>query len=321
MKNSPIADLSYRHYDGPLNGGATRWWSIAKLSIQLAMKKKGFWVWAVLSGYWYYILLAVFWFVESFIPSPVPGKHPLLSAIIWKDQFSNAFNISQLLLFVIALLIGTGTIANDNRANALLVYLSKPCTKLDYIIGKWMGVFIPITIVSLIPTLFFFAYGGLSFQEYGFISDWWLLPKLVLICCLPGALHASLCIGISSLFNQGRIAGAVYSGLFFLPWFFTKAMQVVYVVLSNNDNPKGKASLKFVGNLYYASMDGIQIGVSKAILNTGGSALFPGGGSPRGTQFVPIPPPNGTAITVIFIAICVIFSGIAWLRVRAVEVV
>ena len=45
----------------------------------------------------------------------------------------------QLFLLFIALLAGAGSIANDNRANALLVYLSKPCRKVDYLFGKWAG--------------------------------------------------------------------------------------------------------------------------------------------------------------------------------------
>ena len=320
MKNSPIKDLTYRHYDGPLNNTSMRWWAIAKLTISLARTRKGFWVWAVLAGYWYYILLAVFWFIQSFGIVPlVEGKNPILQQIIWKDQFQNGFNISQLLLFVMTLLIGTGSIANDNRANALLVYLSKPCTKLDYVFGKWMGIFVPITLISLAPTLFFYMYGALSFQEYGFLSDLWLLPKLLVISCLPGILHASLAVGVSSLFKQGRTAGALYAGMFFLPWFFTKTMQVVYFALTQNENTP-KQALKVVGNLYYASMDGLQIGLSKAILNTAGSPLFPGGGG-RNIKQIPIPAPDGLAVSLIFAAVCAFSVWIAWIRVRAVEVV
>ena len=40
QSSSPIADLSYRHYDGPLNAPVARWWSIAKMTIQVAIKKK-----------------------------------------------------------------------------------------------------------------------------------------------------------------------------------------------------------------------------------------------------------------------------------------
>jgi len=51
----------------------------------------------------------------------------------------NSFSI-----LCIALVVGAGAIAADNRSNALMVYLSKPITKGDYLLGKWMGIFLAI---------------------------------------------------------------------------------------------------------------------------------------------------------------------------------
>ena len=121
QSSSPIADLSYRHYDGPLNAPVARWWSIAKMTIQVAIKKKAFWGWSIVSSWWYLILLAVFWFMDNvagtFGAPAEGGKNPFLSQIIWKDQFVHGFSYSQMILMVVALLVGAGSIANDNRKN------------------------------------------------------------------------------------------------------------------------------------------------------------------------------------------------------------
>ena len=252
----------------------------------------------------------------------IPGggngaKNPLLSQIIWRDQFLNAFNISQLLLFILALLIGVGTIANDNRANALLVYLSKPCTKGDYIIGKWVGIFLPLAAVTLVPMLGFYAYCAMSYQEYGFGSDHWLLLKLMLVCLLPAALHASICLGISSLFNQGRLAGATYAGIYFIGLSFTATMGVVHAVNAAQVR-HGKQAMDvpaIVTSLYYCSIDGIQQAIAKNILNTNGSPLFP---TPQASQ---IEAPSLGLFAALYIGICVVCMLIAWSRVKAVEVI
>jgi ABC-2 type transport system permease protein len=318
---SPIADLSYRNYDGPLDPPIRRWWAIAQASMRLSLKKKGFWILGSLSSYWFALLMIVFYFMDTIAQNvPIGQKNPFLLQIIWKDQFLNAFSIAQLLLFIIALLIGVGTIANDNRANALLVYLSKPVTRLDYLIGKWLGIFIPITAVVAVPTLLFFAYCSMSYRDYGFFTeDPRLFWKLLLVILIPGTFHASVSLGISSLFNQGRLAGATYAGIFFMTLFFTKAMQVVSFITSQ-ESGKTPAIVK---TLFYCSVDGIQIALAKIFLGTDGSPIFPGmNGGGRGGNPVPvIPAPNPTLFIGAFLLICGLSMLLAWWRVKAVEVV
>lgn len=324
---SPIADLSYRHYDGPLDPPAYRWWAIARASMRLSLRKRGFWVWATLSAWYYLFLLIVFFFVETFLTQNLTGgqKNPFLMQLVWKDQFLNAFANAQLLYLILALLIGVGTISNDTRANALLVYLSKPCTKTDYIIGKWLGIFVPLTLVTAVPTFLFYLYCLMTYRDYGFLTeDPRLFFKLIGLVMVPGFVHASLCLGISSIFRQGRLAGATYAGLYFFTLSFTKVMDKFYEARQLN----GKSAPGIVENLYYSSIDGIQLGMGKVILGTDGSSLFPslGGGPRRGgggaaVTALQVPAPQFWAIAGITLGICALSVLIAWVRVKAVEVV
>ncbi len=328
MASSPIADLSYRNYDGPMEAPTFRWWVVAKMSIRLAIKKKGFWIWSCLSAYWYLVLGAIYYFVDVLgQQSPQAGTtNFLFNNTVWKDKFLDAFSISQMLLFIVALLIGIGTIANDNRANALLVYLSKPCTKIDYLLGKWMAIFLLLLAVTAVPALLFFGYCYMSFRQYGFVTqDPLFFWKLLLMLPLPAALHASLCVGISSLFNQGRLAGATYAALYFLTLSFTKAMQVIIFINYINSHPRRHLHVsasqvskapEIVQTLFYGSVDGIQIGLAKVILGTNGSPMFPGGSQP------PTPhAPNGLLFALVYAGVCALSLLVAWTRIKAVEVV
>ena len=318
MAGSPIADLSYRNYDGPLDPPVNRWWAIAKMSMRLSTKKKGFWVWSVMSGYWYLILLTIFYFADqtsSAFSKAGTGSSPFFSNIVWKDQFLNAFSVSQLFMLILALLLGAGTIANDNRANALLVYLSKPCSKLDYVIGKWLGIFVPLTLVSAVPTLIFYVYCLLSYRSYGFISqDPWLIVKLLGMVLIPGFFHASMTLGVSSLFQQGRLAGATYAAFYFFGLFFTGAMQSVAqnMARANNEAPA------IVKSLYYCSFDGLQIALAKILLHSDGGGLVPG--QPFNIKLA-IPMPSALIFVPAFFALCGLSMLVAWSRIRAVEVV
>lgn len=312
---APIADLSYRNYDGPLASPRFRWWVIAKQGMRLALRKKSLYVAMAFSGWYYITMMIVLFFVEQVTESNPNGKqalHSFIDRLVWKDQFLHGFSFSQLLLLLIALLLGAGAIANDNRANALLVYLSKPCSKFDYMFGKWMGIFLPLTAIMMVPTVVFYLYGALSFRSNGFLTDDpYMLPKMLLVIPLSAMVHSSMILGVSSLFNQGRVAGATYAGIYILSNFFTRLMHHTWYITGG----QGPAFLK---PLTYFSIDGLQIGIAKAILGTSGTPPF---GLVGGGNTVPIPPPSLPAVLLIAFGVTAFSLWLAWRRVRAVEVV
>jgi len=312
MTSAPIADLTYRNYDGPLSPPLYLWWAISKMMMRLSIKKKSFWVFGSLSAWWYFIMGAVFYFAESLSTVQGRGAPNLLTNVIWKNAFLEAFSRSQLFLLVIALLIGVGQIANDNRANALLVYLSKPCTKSDYLIGKWFGIFIPLLCVVAGPALVFFGYCALSYRQYGFLSqDHWLFLKLLCLFPIAPAFHASVALGISSLFNQGRLAGAVYAGIYFMGDFFTIAIAVLLQTAGRNDEHLSK----LLNTAFYFSVDGIQFALAKMIIGTRGGLTL------NLSRAVPPDIPSVPLFVALYLGICALALWVAWSRIRAVEVV
>lgn len=312
---SPIADLTYRSYDGPLAPPIYRWWPIAKMSMRLAIKKKSFWVLGILSAWWYLVLLGIFYFNDILSPTPeIAAK--FFKTVVWKDRFLEAFSHAQVFLLLISLLIGVGAIANDNRSNALLVYLSKPCTKTDYLIGKWMGIFLPLLGVIAGPTLLFFGYFALSYRQYGVLTDDpWLFLRLLALAPIAPAFYASVSIGISSLFDQGRIAGAIFAGLFFISYIFTGFVSVGRAIVVGS----GKPVPAITDTAFYFSIDGIQIALAKWVLGTNGSIFF--GSARRGRGILPPLAPNPVLFIALYLFCCAVMILIARSRIRAVEVI
>jgi ABC-2 type transport system permease protein len=322
---APIADLTYRGYDGELESPRFRWWVIARMSIRLAFKKKGYWWLTGLSGAYYAIMLLIMFFMEQLSESTPQAERAFrefLTRVVWKDQFLHAVSAGQMWFLFLALLLGAGSIANDNRANALLVYLSKPCNKTDYMLGKFMGIWVPLVISMSIPTLFFWIYGALSFRPYQFLSaDPWIIVKMAVLIPLSAAFYTSLALFFSSIFKQGRVAGAAMAGLYFLSNFFTQLMAIAWSISQGAGGRHGgeddfRKVVESIQNLFYASIDGINIGLAKAILGTDGSPYF---GLPSPVRSVPAPSLIGVvALVLIVSSFCVWF---AWRRIRAVEVV
>jgi len=322
MTTGPIADLSYRNYDGELSAPRYRWWVIARSGIRLAMEKKSMWVIAAISG-WYYLAMIFILFIRDQMSSLAPpGRATPISTflqnIVWKDQFVHGFSYGQILFLILALMLGAGSIANDNRSNALLVYLSKPCNKRDYLFGKWFGIFLPLLIVSAIPSLVFYMYGLMSYRDHGFLSDPWIIVKLFTVLPIGAAFYASLAIGFSSMFSQGRVAGAALAGFYFLPNFFTTIIVGIWVDMNSHwhRHSPSQDMAGLVAKLFYASVDGLNIGMAKGIFATNGSPYF---GLPTTTPMVPAPSLVGTLGIMATISLLCIM--IAWRRLKPVEVV
>jgi ABC-2 type transport system permease protein len=315
MSSAPIADLSYRGYEGTLESPRHRWWVIARMLILLTFKKRSFWVLAFLAGLGFYFTTLVLYIFESMAAGPFGGSaQEFFAQIKWKNNFVTCFGWMQMFLLFITLLAGAGSIANDNRANALLVYLSKPLRKSDYLLGKWAGIAILVGGVTLAQFTLFYLYCLMSYRSYGFLSqDPWLYPKLVLLAAVTGSIYASLMVGISSLFRQGSIAGATFAGLYFITYFFTTVVEG-FRAFQTFDR---KGSMPMLDTLYYASVDGICYGLGKAILGSDGRPIF----QPPNQNLPIVPIPSGFLLGLVALVVCGLFVWMAWTRIRAVEVV
>ena len=313
----PIADLTYRGYDGVLDPPTQRWKVIAKSNIMRVVKSKWYWWITLLFAPWYYTVMSIVLFFLNSMTAGSPGQArqaiEQIGGIDWTAQFLHGFSFGQIFFLFIAMIAGAGAIANDNRSNALLVYLSKPCTKRDYLWGKWVGVFVPVAFAMLLPAVGFYIFGALNYREYGFISDDpWLPLRFVGFTTFGAALHSSLVLGVSSMFNQGRMAGATYVGIYFILNFVTV---VIGVILSESHNaPESMRNLS--EKLYYLSIDGLNIGVAKIFLEVDSASLFVGANSG-----VNVDRPTPWMAIGLVLLLCVLALRLVWRRVRAVEVV
>lgn len=314
--SSPIADLGYRNVAEISGRHAPAWWVIARTHIQRMLKVKSYWVLMVLSGGHYLITAAVTYFIDSFASNMGGAEFAegFFKRIVWKDQFLNGFQFGHFLLMAILLLVGAGCIANDNRSNALLVYFSKPCSKRDYLVGKFLGVFLLFAMAMAIPAVFFIFYGAMNYREHGFLSnDPLMIPRVVLGIALVAAYQSSLMLGVSSMFNQGRLAGATYAGVYVLTGVFAGMAKLV-----GEARDVAGPIQKVLDKIHYLSPYGGCEGILKSVLATDGSFFARGGG---GSQDLVVPRPDLWLVFLVAVVPAVLAWWIAIARVRAVEVV
>jgi ABC-2 type transport system permease protein len=305
--NAPIADLSYRNYDGPIHTRAVRWWIVALNTIRLAIKKKGFWVVAVVAALPYLLFGFILYLQSSIAAGTGGGGGGMLmgeeNGRKFTVAFFQAFGQQSLWLFIISLMVGSGSIAADNQANALLVYLSKPLTKGDYLLGKWMGIFVMVFAVAFAPALLLYFYCLLSYTSDGFFSqDPLLFFRVIGACAVPAAVHASMLVGISAWSKTPRMAGAIYAGVYFVS---LAVANIMWGILYRGDIQEGNVER-------HLSIPGIAEGLAQNVFHV----------SPT----IPLSPivlkePDLLPMLVAGLAIVALGVMAARSRIRAVEVV
>ena len=124
-------------------------------------------------------------------------------------------------VFFITMYVGAGLIANDRRANALQIYLSKPLTRVDYVVGKLATLLIFLIAVTWVPGILLllmqmmFA-GNLTFLK----ANLFLFPAITAYAAVAVTMAAFSMLALSSLSKSRRFVAVMYAGLI----FFTAAM-------------------------------------------------------------------------------------------------
>jgi len=204
----PIYDQGYRRYVARSPLSRLRFWPITREALRLLLAKRAF----------LFLLLVCFVpLVARVIQIYVVAKNPQFDRILPADgrMFGDFLNLQLWFAFLLAVFGASGLVANDLRTGGILVYLSRPLTQRDYILGKLCVPMALTLAVTLVPGLLLYAAGLLLAPEY--YLKWslaWIAPAIVahsLVLCLVVSL---VVLAVSSLSRSARVAGLGFAGLF-----------------------------------------------------------------------------------------------------------
>src|SRR5262249_12974999 len=121
-------------------------------------------------------------------------------------------------VFVITIWIGSGLIANDRRANALQIYLSKPLMRTEYIAGKLAVLVTFLCLVTLVPAFFLLLLKIAFDGNFTFLkNNFFVVPAILVGSLLQVMLASFTMLALSSLSKSARFVGIMYVGITFFP--------------------------------------------------------------------------------------------------------
>ncbi len=231
----PIYEQKYRKHEGraPLN--AVRFWPITREALLLLRPR---WALLVMSfGVW---IPAIVWTVLLYIGTMAPPARQFVERVtggaagLFGRYLNDQFGFY--LVPFLAVFAGAAMIADDLRHGALLVYLSRPLTRRDYVAGKVLAVVTVLLTATLLPALVLYAIAlSLETETYLALKLWWIGPAIVLHSLVISVFSALLILAISSIARSGRVAGlaffALIVGLEIMRAIVRRAYETPYAVL------------------------------------------------------------------------------------------
>jgi ABC-2 type transport system permease protein len=247
----PVYDRSYRRWDGQLSRRALRFIPIAETGIRQALSLRSGWLLKLL-----YRALLFFSFIPTLIflffnyvlyyqPQFMPRE-----VVQWLDriepyrilQYPVLLQSNALFLMALTVIVGSGLIARDRAAGAMPLYLSRPLTRVDYAIGKFLVLAWFLAFLTIVPCLLLWLFGVISSPREDALRS--MLPELPRILLHGGVIvvtYSATMLAVSALFRRPMFAGLVWFALIvFLPSFLSIASVrlnwVAAAAISPNDS-------------------------------------------------------------------------------------
>ena len=211
----PIHTQNYRHWEGTLKTRSrTRWWIIAKAELKLLAQRKIVRLIVAIPPLIYIFVHAVLIYIINQVPG-VEFAFRIDSEFFQKFLFRIYPFPSTFIVALVAVFGGSGLIATDLKNNALSLYLSKPISWVDYLIGKFAAIGILLGCLTLVPGLLLFLEQSLLVGT-DFLKDNYWVPFSIIAYSVVIILSTSLLILVfSSLTTNPRYAIIGFSAVWF----------------------------------------------------------------------------------------------------------
>jgi ABC-2 type transport system permease protein len=239
----PIHDQGYRRYLGAKASVGQGWMVIARAGIRAMLAKRAF-LGLLLFAWLPFFVRAVQFYAAANLP-----QAQMLAPTA--ETFRQFLDQQETFVFFVTVYVGAGLIANDRRANALQIYLSKPLSRAEYVFGKLAILMTFLLLVTWVPAIVLlivqiaFA-GNFTF----FTNNLFLFPAITVFSFVEVIMVAAAMLALSSMSNSSRYVGILYAGVIFFSsavygvlYFATRSTSLSWISFS--------ANLSQVGNLIF----------------------------------------------------------------------
>jgi len=215
----PIHDQGYRRYEGRRLPPGGAWWVVARTDLLAGMRSRMFVGLLLLAWLPFVVRVVQIYFSTSYADLPLVAVNARTFRTFIDQQWFFVF------LVTISM---AGAIADDRRVNALQLYLSRPLTRVEYLVGKLVPALVYLLGVTLAPALLLLVMqvamsGSLSFL----IENLFLVPAITLVCVVEALLWAFAIMALSAISKSRRFVAVTFAGVLFFTAAMSQALRAI----------------------------------------------------------------------------------------------
>jgi len=303
-----VYEQTYKRYAGPLTPEWSRFLIIPRHAYRAVFNSKLFTAFFVIC-FVPLLVEAIMLYLRHNVGALAAMNAQVRDLFVVDAFFFEVFvNIQNSFAFLLALLIGPPMVSRDLRNNALPLYLCRPFSRTEYVIGKMSVLLILLSLITWIPQLLLFFFESYLEGFAWFKENVWIASSIFIASVFWILLLSLLTQTISALVKWRVVASGALVALFLIPSAFGLFINEVFSTLWGNTISL-IASIKNVTSGLFGTFD--YVGEIRRVRGYEGTIV---------REVLLIEPPLWISWTMLFLLCAICLALLSW-RVKAYEVV
>ena len=136
--------------------------------------------------------------------------------------------------FILTVLVGPALVSRDLANNGLPLYLCRPFSRAEYVLGKTAVLVILLSLVTWAPGLLLFILQAYLEGARWFVSNLWMAGAIFVGCMTWIVMLSLLSLAVSAWVRWRVVAGGALLGLFFVPSAFGEMVNGLFMTRAGN---------------------------------------------------------------------------------------
>ena len=214
---------SYQTYNGPLTAGWGRFLVPARYALRTLYQSRLLLAVTVLSYVAPLVIALLIYLRHNFSALELLGFSPRNLISVSASLFAGILSIQGFLAMLITSYAGPSLISPDLSNGALPLYLCRPISRTEYVLGKMMVLFLPLSAITWVPGLLIWSLEALLEG-----NGWWKANLDLLVGTFVGSWLWILFLSVAAMALSAWVRWKLLaSGLQFGIFFITAAFSVI----------------------------------------------------------------------------------------------
>ena len=223
-----VYEQTYKRYNGPLTPEWSRFLIVPRHAFRGVFNSKLFTAFFVLCFIPLLVEAVLIYLRHNATAIAVMNLNARELLPIDGSFFQTFVNLQGGFAFIVALLVGPPLVSRDLRNNALPLYLCRPFSRTEYVMGKMSVLLILLSAITWIPQMLLFLLQSYLEGLAWFSANLWIASAIMIASLVWILLLALLSQTISALVKWRIVASGAMLGLFLIPSVFGEFINQVF---------------------------------------------------------------------------------------------